>query len=807
MVRLSLIAVIAALYAMTSSPLLARSQYKLKDARYQSGAAGQVLMSANHDVGRIGVSIGNDGTLGNLSAGGRTNDWFTGEDLYQGEYPLGNGTTYFWGGALWIGAIVGRDTLVSTGSDGWSRQGNELQPDFYENGGGITYRSTLDPGIPAFEGALSEQDFIAVYRDTCINCYGVSRDAVDNRGHRPLNIEVTQRSMAWSYPAADDIILLDYAIKNIGTQPIEKVYVGLYMDHDVHDLASTYYSGALDDFVGMWSGSFAASRGTSCETALEIDMPWIADNDGDLNQVPQVYKPVPHVSGVRLLDLAGGDPQTTFNWWVSNGNPALDWGPMRRVNVRDFGTGGSGTPEGDRNKYYLLSNGDRDYDMMMAGTISSFDSIWLPPPANNDPHWEIGFDARYLASGGGFDLEPGQTVPFTVAFVCGENLHTSGSNWYNLPDNPDAYVDGLDFRDFLSNGLMAGWIYDNPGVDTDGDGSAGSYQLCGEDTLWYQGDGVPDWCASTPPSAPAAWVEPRENGLYVRWNGFRCENQLDWATREPLFEGYRVYLSTDSTPGGFASIGSYDVEDYYRYYWDFKGSDWKRSVGRLTLEEARCRYAPDGCTDVVWHPLDYTRQAPFVMSGYPDSLLYFLPIMANSSQFGLETPFLKRFPEAPRPSYGSPSDVPPDSVAFYLTDDGYFKYYEYEMTIDGLMPGLPYWVGVTSFGYGSMVPGASPLESSAAANALMARPSGVCCEGIVGNADCDEQGNITLVDIAVLIDFRFINGTPLCCLAEADVNQSGGAEPTPADVTLADIMTLIDYLFITGTSLGLPTCQ
>jgi len=37
--------------------------------------------------------------------------------------------------------------------------------------------------------------------------------------------------------------------------------------------------------------------------------------------------------------------------------------------------------------------------------------------------------------------------------------------------------------------------------------------------------------------------------------------------------------------------------------------------------------------------------------------------------------------------------------------------------------------------------------------------------------------------------------------------QSGGANPICTDITIGDIAILIDYLFITGTSLGLPECM
>ncbi|MEW5796983.1 MAG: hypothetical protein AB1772_11565 [Candidatus Zixiibacteriota bacterium] len=479
---------------------------------------------------------------------------------------------------------------------------------------------------------------------------------------------------------------------------------------------------------------------------------------------------------------------------------------MRRAIIRDFGTGGMGTPEGDRNKYYLLSNGDRDYDQFRIVTVSENDTTWIPPQDNGVRFIASGLDTRYLLSFGPATLDPGETVPFTIAYVAGENFHTDPANLSHLPFDPDAYLAGLNLDDFLTNGLWAGWVFDNPGVDTDSDGYFGEFRVCDGDTLYVSGDGVPDMRASSLPVAPTLWVEPRDSALYVRWNGFASETLLDWATRQRRFEGYHAYLSSTGAPGSFSRVASYDREDYYKYYWDFELIEWVLTVPPLSVEEAACLYAPSECSDSTWHPLDYPRHAPYVMPGHPDSLFYFEPCQANASRFGWETPFVKRFPQAPRPEYRRPEDVPSDSIEFYLTSDGYFKYYEYEYTFESLLPGQAYWVSITSFDYGSLVPGADPAESGIVQNALMAYPLGECCRGIVGNVTCDPQESISISDITLLVDFLFISQQPLCCLAEADVNQSGGVDPTELDISIVDITILIDYLFITGPSLGLPEC-
>ena len=79
-----------------------------------------------------------------------------------------------------------------------------------------------------------------------------------------------------------------------------------------------------------------------------------------------------------------------------------------------------------------------------------------------------------------------------------------------------------------------------------------------------------------------------------------------------------------------------------------------------------------------------------------------------------------------------------------------------------------------------------------------------CCQGKVGDANMSGNDDATLGDISAIIDFLFIAGTPLPCLEEADVNQSGGLWPTEDDITLGDISVLIDHLFISNPEL--PDC-
>ena len=85
-----------------------------------------------------------------------------------------------------------------------------------------------------------------------------------------------------------------------------------------------------------------------------------------------------------------------------------------------------------------------------------------------------------------------------------------------------------------------------------------------------------------------------------------------------------------------------------------------------------------------------------------------------------------------------------------------------------------------------------------------------CCVGSVGDANQSGDEDPTIGDVSVLIDHLFINQAPLGCPAEADINQSGGANPSQGpggDITIGDISLLIDYLFISQKSFDLGACQ
>lgn len=78
-------------------------------------------------------------------------------------------------------------------------------------------------------------------------------------------------------------------------------------------------------------------------------------------------------------------------------------------------------------------------------------------------------------------------------------------------------------------------------------------------------------------------------------------------------------------------------------------------------------------------------------------------------------------------------------------------------------------------------------------------PETSCCYDKTGNADCSWEEEPDISDITRLIDFLYIMHWPLCCLAEADVDGSGGSPD------ISDITFLIAHLYIDHREL--PYCS
>ncbi len=694
-----------------------------------------------HEHGKLYLSLSNFGRF-SIGKEDPTFDCFTRKRLIDCRYPKGDGTMYLYVGGLWFGGVVGRDTLVSCGVE-QNSFARELNPDFYP-AGWPDKRSTLGATEEDILHARSEQDLVMVYTDTLVsgNPYP-SFDNVSNRSHRPLGIEVRQESYVWSYGYADDFILFNLKITNISEHPIDDLYVGVFMDPDIHvwkpDMSPSMGSGSAykskadtDDEIGFML-SYPATYYDYCDFEDTIRMAWAADMDGDWtagyvgNQyVGKMY--APNVTGIRFLRPPRENENFSFNWWAPNYNSIYDYGPQTREKFRNVGYG-YGQPIGDRNKYFLMSNGEVDFSQPLTGRINIADPIWMPPSPSLAIPISKGAEGCYLMSLGPYDLDSWEQVEVPFAFIGGESLHVDPNNalitmrfgrYY-----PEWYLYWLNFAPMAANAAWAARIYDNPGIDTDEDGYAGKVRVCVMDSafvdsqwvhtvvdsIYYEGDGVPDWKAETPPPSPVTWLTPTVGGVKVRFNGYKSETTRDFVSSLIDFEGYRVYVGRDDREASLALAASYDHHNYdiFMYNTKKKPKPGYELYGiPVTIRDIRCRFssAEEPCADSSIHPDDHGLTNPYRSARYPDSVMYFAPHDNNVSRLGTDTPIRKRFPNEPRPD--AALSVTPEM----LTDDGQLKYYEYECEIPGLLPTVPYFVSVTAFDFGSPKVGLAPLESS-----------------------------------------------------------------------------------------------
>ncbi len=72
-----------------------------------------------------------------------------------------------------------------------------------------------------------------------------------------------------------------------------------------------------------------------------------------------------------------------------------------------------------------------------------------------------------------------------------------------------------------------------------------------------------------------------------------------------------------------------------------------------------------------------------------------------------------------------------------------------------------------------------------------------CCEGTVGNINCDLNQNVDISDLTTMIQNMFVLIDEPCCFGEADIDRSGG-------VDISDLTALIESLFISLSPL--PNC-
>jgi len=490
---------------------------------------------------------------------------------------------------------------------------------------------------------------------------------------------------------------------------------------------------------------------TFCIDEDTVNIAWISDNDGDPTDDGNWSFTSPiAVTGTRVVRTPfdtmtvdtmseNGGLSYSFNWWISNGNPSLDFGPRLAGTEEDpFRPFNAhlGTPTGDRNKYYVMSHSEFDYDQLFTA-ISHTQEGYLPPPRPDQAEdFADGYDTRYLLSFGPFNVSPGDTLPITLAYLAGDEFHSSPTAFDDFDAfNPGVFYNTLSFEDFGLNARWASWVFDNPGFDTDGDGDSGKFcwnYVWAPDTLtknpadsividssktYYAGDGIPDFRGAAPPPPPVVKVIPGYGRVTLRWNGQNSENAIDVFAGEKDFEGYRVYYAQGNRRSDYVLLTSFDIDDYkvFEFVQLYDTLYWQQISLPITRDSLQSVYGPD------FDPNNYNDEFNYFTDPYTGKLYYYVPQDWNQSNLSDTLLIHKVYPTA---SKTDSSDT---------TTDGWLRYYEYQYVVPNLQPSVPYYFSVTAFDYGSLKTELGALESSPLINAVQEFP-------LPSSDDVEERG-------------------------------------------------------------------
>lgn len=658
-----------------------------------------------HDNGYLYTTIWNNGIVGNYLNAEDPGENRLAPSFYHPRY---NRVQHGYYVALWVGGIVGLDTLVSVSMDvawnSWYRgYPIEFWPDEYPFG--QMGRLSSDPSSPYYDvEAKAEQQFEATFTDTFTRGSFVPSNFYDQRKHRPLNIKVEQTSYSWSQKYARDFIIVEYEITNLGYHTIKDAFIGLY------NVGCVRFRGEVptppsDDLASFLRDAWPEYSQCGLES---INAALVRDNDGWAHTIDWRAINTSSAFAIAPIMLPSENAIVNFNWWTNSWGWRQNWGPQLKSTyqwpMRRFSDGGLGDPLSDPDKYYLMAKPEQDYPGHDAGVTHELDG-WIPPPDGGD-ELAGGHLPEMVLSTGPVDIPPGGAARVAFVYLIGEHLHWDRWAYANLwdPNYPVEFARQLDYSDLLENVRWAKRIWDNPGVDSDFDGDSGTYiwhvdEHSGDSTqVFCSGDGVPDIRGASAPPAPEVRVVTHDGKIAIRWDGRHSENFFDLFSGIRDFEGYRVWYSRSPRLEEMSLLASWDIENYNRHRFDFKATMWRLEETPFSTDSLKRLYGEQ------FDPLNYPRNNPFRIGGL---MYYFEPTGYNLSDLSDPSQIHKVYPDAVLDT----SDV---------DEEGRMRYYQYEYVLEDLLPSVPYWVSVSAYDFGNPAKDLEPMESIPTANAVEA---------------------------------------------------------------------------------------
>jgi len=467
-------------------------------------------------VGQIGMTVTNFGLLG---------EGYNNPDqpscMYR-QYPdnIKEQIEHFSYSGLWIGGIVNGEKHVSTaivdGVFDYAAEGFE----FVSNGDSVRVRSSILTS-PVFDTlAVSHQDLIARFHDR--------KDVVE---HTPMGLDIVLETYAWNYSFADAFVILNYAIINNGTAPIENIYAGIWADASIGNMNYTniYEPGGgwswYDNLNGFDQTVFDPVKTDDLE-GIPRDIAYQFDADGD-NGYSESY--------LGISVLGASQPR---EYWNSHFNQ-WPW-----VTLSDLTYPELVMPVDDAQRYDKLKS-----TQPIRPGFTGYSSEGFPTETRS---WMMLLSAGPFGSVQNdldstlWTLPVGDTVNVVFAvgagFWANSTLTNDPARRAILQGNLDWAQKAYNGEDSNGNGRL------DPDEDQDGDGELDRYIL------------------PVPPPSPQLKIIAGRSRAELYWNN-SPEAFEDPISREEDFEGYRIYArrKSSSVTNEWSLLAQFDKKNEFGY--------------------------------------------------------------------------------------------------------------------------------------------------------------------------------------------------------------------------------------------------
>lgn len=455
-------------------------------------------------AGNVRMTVNNIGLIGNAFRGSYYSLGYP-----SCEYPAGSGIEHLFEGGLWLGSKVRSQTRVTSGaidaSSGYSPGACNFEFTAPANAAVRTISSLVrNPGYNPL--AISHQDFIADFTDRNTQVPGTTIQV--DRGcngtaelsltHTPQNIDVHMETYNWNYSFANFFVILNYTIKNVGTDTLNDVAVGYWADGVVRNVRRTAPGGT--PFFDKGGNGYVDS----------LLMGYEFDATGDPGYTDSYI-------GLKFLGAdwygksrAGAD-STSFLHPLSNAGCGTRPSVAVHYNTWQFNSPDPRyfTPRSEQDRYLRLTTGlnERpDWESQVRGDIRK--------PSNR---------SNLISLSGINRLAPGESITINFAVVLARKVEDGLPNTADTRKQKDLLVANGNWAQTTYNGEdrnFNGCL--DPGEDDNKDGKLTRYVL------------------PAPPDVPNARVEVGQNSATLYWSD-NAEASVDPITRKKDFAGYRIY--------------------------------------------------------------------------------------------------------------------------------------------------------------------------------------------------------------------------------------------------------------------------